>query len=367
MVRFLPRMIGSLLGCLVLMAPELRGQELISLSPELILSGELFGKVAAIAVDRQGQILVADARAYQIVLFDAAGQARDTLGRRGEGPGEFQFPLHRLTYLPETDVLYALELFSSRLHAWRLSPEIEWLGTRPLTSSLTEAYRVEAIWAWGPDSLVLHVVERRRGRNAHNAEALQWYHWTLRQQTMLFSLRPAEAIRTEVSYTTLPFLARTLVDVRPGRGIAWLWSDSLIVHIYHPRGQRQYHRPFRISRRLPFTQAQWKQAVDRMRQLAPPMYKSLRYPRPQRNYWPYTDDLLLDDQGRVWLRLQPGPEATSRTVYLVVSEKGQRQLVLEGMVDLEVVQQGQAWGIRNIAEGIKEVVRYRLLFNSAEE
>ncbi|SHK97245.1 hypothetical protein SAMN04488087_2434 [Rhodothermus profundi] len=87
------------------------------------------------------------------------------------------------------------------------------------------------------------------------------------------------------------------------------------------------------------------------------------YPRPQRNYWPYTDDLLLDDQRRVWLRLQQGPEVTDQAVYLVVSKKDQRQIVLEGSVNLEVVQQGQAWGIRNDPDGLQEVVRYRLPFD----
>ncbi|SHK19752.1 hypothetical protein [Rhodothermus profundi] len=362
MARLLPRITGSLLGCLLLVF-ELRGQAPIALSPELILSGEQFGKAVALAVDRRGRVLVADARAYQIVLFDSAGAALDTLGRRGEGPGEFQFPPRHLTYQPDTDVLYALELFSGRVHAWRLSPATKWIGTRSLVASLSDAQRVEAVWAWGADTLVLRVVERRRGRNVHNLEALRWYHWTQRTQVALFALRPAEAIRTEVSYTILPFLARTLVDVRPGQGIAWLWSDSLIVHIYDPRSQRWAHLPFRITRRLPFTQTQWQQAVDRMRRLAPPRYKSLVYPRPQRNYWPYTDDLLLDDQRRVWLRLQQGPEVTDQTVYLVVSEKDQRQIVLEGSVNLEVVQQGQAWGIRNAPDGLKEVVRYRLPFD----
>ncbi len=344
----------------LLLAVELRGQEHLSLSPELVLSGEQFGKVAALAVDRYGRLLVADARAYQIVLFDTAGQVLNVLGRRGEGPGEFQFWPHRLAYLPEGDVLYALELFSSRLHAWRLWPRVELLGTRSPIASLADAPQIEDIWAWGPDSLILRLEEHHRKGEGSDFEALYLYHWAARRQQQLLVLHPSEAIRTAVSYTVLPFLARTLVAVRPGREIAVLWTDSLTVKFYDIRGHARKHLTFTPLRRLPFTEAQWRQQLRQLRQLAPPQYKSLHYSRPQRDHWPYTEALLLDDQGQAWLRVQQGPEPIDRTEYLVVSEKGQQLVLLEGNVRLEVVQQGHAWGIHRASEGLQEVVRYRL-------
>jgi DNA-binding beta-propeller fold protein YncE len=41
-----------------------------------------------------GRLYVADTAAHDIKVFDAAGRLERTLGRRGSGPGEFNFPSH---------------------------------------------------------------------------------------------------------------------------------------------------------------------------------------------------------------------------------------------------------------------------------
>lgn len=50
----------------------------------------LFGNVASIAVDDDGTVYVLDAQAQEVRVFDAAGTHVETLGGRGEGPGELK-------------------------------------------------------------------------------------------------------------------------------------------------------------------------------------------------------------------------------------------------------------------------------------
>ncbi len=58
------------------------------------LSGEYdaFGRVAGIAQDSRGRILVADRQGAHFKVFDPSGAYLATVGRRGEGPGEFAVP-----------------------------------------------------------------------------------------------------------------------------------------------------------------------------------------------------------------------------------------------------------------------------------
>lgn len=49
----------------------------------------LFGNVESVAVDDDRNTYVLDGQAQHVRVFDSAGVYVETLGRRGEGPGEF--------------------------------------------------------------------------------------------------------------------------------------------------------------------------------------------------------------------------------------------------------------------------------------
>ena len=50
----------------------------------------LFGRIASVAVDGAGNLIVADAQMDEIRIFDANGTHLQTIGASGEGPGEFR-------------------------------------------------------------------------------------------------------------------------------------------------------------------------------------------------------------------------------------------------------------------------------------
>ncbi len=51
----------------------------------------LFGRISSIAVNDNRDLYVLDERAQHVRVFDSAGAYVETLGRRGEGPGEFGY------------------------------------------------------------------------------------------------------------------------------------------------------------------------------------------------------------------------------------------------------------------------------------
>ena len=66
-----------------------------------------------VAWDAAGRrLFVADAYAHDIKVFDAAGNLIDSIGRRGDGPGEFNFPTHLAL---AGDDLYVTDTMNSRV------------------------------------------------------------------------------------------------------------------------------------------------------------------------------------------------------------------------------------------------------------
>ena len=84
----------------------------------------LFGSRAPqVAVDPLGRMFVADPGNRRVQLFDERGTYLRTLGRAGEGPGEFAFPLAAVVAGPH---LFISDTQRSRLSRWTHAGELEW-------------------------------------------------------------------------------------------------------------------------------------------------------------------------------------------------------------------------------------------------
>lgn len=74
----------------------LYGEIDLELEVDLTIGGEdvdenyMFTRVSDIEVDEEGNIYVFDSRECRIQLYDKNGKYLKTIGRKGEGPGEFQ-------------------------------------------------------------------------------------------------------------------------------------------------------------------------------------------------------------------------------------------------------------------------------------
>jgi len=75
-------------------------RDTMQLVPELsigTLDGDapyIFGDVVSLDVDSVGRVYVLDTQAREVRVFSDSGDHIRTLGRRGEGPGEFRSPVH---------------------------------------------------------------------------------------------------------------------------------------------------------------------------------------------------------------------------------------------------------------------------------
>jgi hypothetical protein len=70
----------------------IRLEELWRLGGDSESDAEFFGVIGAVATDKEGTVYLLDRQLTEVKLFDAAGKYIRTIGREGEGPGEFRGP-----------------------------------------------------------------------------------------------------------------------------------------------------------------------------------------------------------------------------------------------------------------------------------
>jgi len=270
----------------------------------------------------EGGAIVGDFGSGTLYRVDATGVVRDTWGRNGEGPGEYQgfdaILVHGDSILVSDGRLRRLTL---------LTAEGEVAGTETLHGSFL--HRVAS--ALDDSRLLLVPGEGYGGRSEIRPE------WIFEEQPILAATRPEGAVDTLV---TLPHLRRWYgergagpgpVHVKgraggfPG-GFAWARSDRAGVHWYDTSGQlvqiaRWAAQPEQMS-------ADWSDRfiaafeVAMRRSGAPeemiePRLADMRaglerFDDPV----PYWDNLVVDHAGNVWLRdfSLPGAYEASWTV-----------------------------------------------------
>lgn len=72
-------------------APAIRLVEVVRLG-SLDGAHDAFGRVMDVALSRSGRIVVADDQNHNVVVFGPSGRYVGTMGRKGQGPGEFESP-----------------------------------------------------------------------------------------------------------------------------------------------------------------------------------------------------------------------------------------------------------------------------------
>ena len=78
----------------------------------------LFNRVRGIEVDQEGNIYVVDLRNFRVQKYDKNGTYLLTFGQKGQGPGEFDLPMHirldeRTGNIAVQDQVYTIEYFTS--------------------------------------------------------------------------------------------------------------------------------------------------------------------------------------------------------------------------------------------------------------
>lgn len=281
-------------------APPLWGEGL-SLVEELRIGAlegsveEAFGRVTAVVPAVDGSLLIVDEMTPTVSRFSNTGDFIESLGRGGEGPGEYR-RISGLDVLPDGSFVFA-DARLSRI-SW-LSPD--WLeeASMPFAGGFFTTRRTTQIGKEG--SVYFHRILLEPGVSLTDAPMVSLaYRPGQRRPDTIYpppeeKEGPSYAVGT-VDGWRFPFTVRTISWMSPHGYLVWARNDDYNLHLELQGGRvLQIRRPVT---RLPVSGGEWQQWMG-----VSNGFQRSRGTRHERipNWKPFFRDLWVDSDGRIWV------------------------------------------------------------------
>ena len=312
-----------------------------------------FGEIADVAVRADGRIYVADEESSHVKVLGPDGALQDSVGRKGEGPGEFQ----RLSQvvLARGDSMYVLDTRRSQVSVFAPDGEFAY-------SFLARHKGGGVSKVMVPPNVSGFVYADAPGARAvleNDASYVVLPGWSNGEfGDTLFTAPPYEVASREEGGTTifmfLPFARSSVFAMGPNGRIHSGWQDSLRIVVHDQEGgmQRAVEIPFKL---VPVSEEERKEALSGRSGESLTILK-----REIANTKPAFEHFLVDDEGRYWFgRPTTNPDSTD---WWVAWPDEQRVVTttLPSEVQLEVVKNGHAYGQTTTENGAPALIRYQI-------
>jgi len=206
----------------------------IRLIPELIIDDKsfpedvFFESPVDICFDNKNNIYVCDYEANNIKVLDPSGKFTKTIGRQGQGPGEFEWPFHVAIC---KDRLVVLELSNRRISV--LNPEGEFIKSVQIARHEGRPRKIRAL----PNGdFVIEKVKTYYGNNEKPQERIiEIYSPEIERKKTLFTQVVWEnkyIFKPVSTNVPQPFTPRVYWDVSPEGKIFIGFSEDYIIGIY---------------------------------------------------------------------------------------------------------------------------------------
>jgi len=342
-----------------------------------------------VAVDNVGRMYVLERSDQTIRVFSSSGKYLKSLGRRGDGPGEFR---NARALLIRSGSLWVLDYGNSRVTAFGLeggavrtfvvNPAVR--GVASVADVTTRGFLVyvnnqgaaeATLQALGVQAPALFISTDSRGK-VLDTIATSWE----RRQTLRFSVFPADVKTSRPAgraNRAQPFVQQThwvmsgdgvaLVTLGPvpSRGFG---SVELRLSYLSLTGDTLESKRVDLPR-VPLTDRDVNKLVD---SLAMPFLvkgnirvqgdrSMIRDSLVRASYWPSASSLLIGQDGTLWLK-SPRPSSEGGETYWVLSKEGETEARVTLPKGFRMVRASRAavWGWSPDEDGSPVVERYRL-------
>lgn len=350
-------------------ATELTLTEEFRIGDEMAGDTVLFGGYPEVAANSRGQLFVTDEGIAGIRVFSNTGALVHRIGRAGEGPGEFQST--PLVHVGPKDTVYTMDTDASRLTVFEpdnfsLVETIDISGTeifdtesesfqyvRKLIGVVKDGFLVQyedAITSFlsGTDAIELTTLKLLNRKGIVSAD-------TIVQMPSLDVVRARTSARSYIQ-GRLPFGRNAFITLSTDNLLYYGRNDAIEIQIQSidgttRRSVRVTHDPVPVTddERYNWVSAYPAGTQDEMRSVLPktrPAYEAL----------------VLDDSGRIWLRLS-APRGALETRWIVVNLEGRivATTKLPSTIWLKVIAGNRAIGTSsNEEQGAPLVVAYEI-------
>lgn len=330
-------------------------EDALTLKRDLLVRGGesfYFGTITDVAPAADGRIYGADADAGHVKVLTPDGRLIDTLGRKGEGPGEFQ-RLSQLT-LGRGDSLYVLDAGRRRVSVFAPSGRL----ARGLSVDPEQGFPRRIMVPENRSGLVLqHATFALSGEAERGTFVVRRLQPDGSVADTLVTKRRApshQAQREDVKLLLpIPFMPSLHSALGPNNRVHVARGDSLAVVSYALDGEyrREVSIPFES---VPVTDEDEDRVLKDYSENQPMPRDKIPSTKPA------FEDFLIDDEGRYWFgRPTSHPDSTDWWA-ADPDENRVATTRLSDEIDLHAVQNGFVYGDTNTEAGAPALVRYRV-------
>jgi hypothetical protein len=327
-------------------------------------SADLLG-VNGLDVDSRGNVYVAD-RSSQLVVFSPQGTMLRKLGRKGQGPGEFDW-IASVRVLPG-DSVYAFDsglqrvtVFPPRSNRAAYSVNVgtnamlfsHWVVPATSNRTIFAAYRA----AFGDGD--------GRGVSGHRKEVLRILNpdgSILRDSVASFAETEALIVHGAVEGVMFnPFGRQPVFAFGGGDHVYAAWNGDLAVRVYSTAGRLVWTiHPAIAARPRAVTQKDRDSVVAMLDGTVPAAAVRRAFAEVGSESWPLFRDMVVDDADRVWLGLLG---KHGEPVHWAAFDQSGAQVAsmdLPENVSLRVLRGRMAYGVELDQDDVARVVIYEL-------
>jgi len=327
---------------------------------------QLIGELWDVAVDRSRLVYIADPQKMNIKIYEPNGQFLTAIGRRGQGPSEFQEISgiqingnHLFVFDRNQQRVVA---FSTDSHEYDYSVSIA--DNRDDYDEITSAH-LNNVYVRSNHSFLKEFSNSNMPENINDWEKYggQRLYYLLDREGEITS---DKLLQTKSTYQVLipfggrrtgmpfDFYGKPLLELSNDDHIFHAWSEDFLIKVYTPAGEYKhaFYYPFKRAPLKPETV--FDEADDEFIQTA---VQSMEFPDSR----PAINDLLIDDDNRLWISTIV--EDFDVYEWWVLEESGELITKFKWPQDepIEVVKNGNMYTRETDEEsGLQTVVRYTI-------
>jgi len=328
-------------------------KSICELEEELVIQGEdtdseeeMFQDIVSLAVDEEQNIYALDGKAANVKVFDKTGSFLKSIGRRGEGPGEFGRP-ENISISPHQEIV--IEDTGRRLiHFFNLEGDyvrqwpLNWVfSSGPKFTSQGDAFASYALMG-----KQIEIVLNKLDSNLDPLLTLAKIPMERPPKVHLFLYR---------------FVLDLKWDITPADEIIWGVMTSPEYELFiHDKDGKLIKRITKEYDPIEITNAEYKELIDLW--FGDPLGQQWDIIIPK-NYPPF-HTFLLDDEGRIYVRRFEKAEKGERHFIEVFDPQGRylTNVILPSNMLPCVFQKGKLYTIKETDEGFEVIKRYRVLW-----
>lgn len=323
-------------------------------------TGVAFGSLLKLAVDSERRIYVGDWMNRNVRIFSPAGELQETIGRSGQGPGEFT-AVHQVT-IGRGDSLYVYDASAFRVSVYAPGQRRTLAYTLRIPTSQELGYPYRVLVPPDPASGLL-VAFRQQSAGVVRVHRVNRA-GEVSTRPILEGRSPVPATRVTtaggvatVSRTAPLFEREALLGLTPRGEVYYGWSEQINLAFYDLEGNLV--RTFRAATRpIRVTAADIAHELEGASEARRQTLRGSAHPATK----PAVHTVIVDDRSWIWTgRPTADPEISSWWVRPMLATRGKSaRFSLPDNVDIQVVRDGYFYAVSEDAAGAPIVVRYAI-------